>query len=810
MSRWWTLLLIVACGAAGEIPAGMTEQRLPGLRLYSAVEAAATRALAEELQRFLPALSAWAARAIAPLPRAAADLPVLFFADRSSFRAYAARHAQRVATVHAAGFYSSDGRPETAFIALYRDGGREQATVRHELTHWLLDRAIPTRPGQPVWYNEGLAVCMEDAWISDGALVFSRVPRQRQEVLRRLVAGAEEPLATVVALGSEAWLARAVDHERAHLQYTASYGAVLFLLQRHPERLTAFLRRLAQGAAHDAAYAEAFAELPGGLDRAWRAWMAETVWLAARGTTPRTAPEAFEHGLAWLPEHAAGGDRQRAWSWLQRAAEQFAARASDARAAADAWLAAAEACEQPPRAAQAAETAAAWYEQVAHEAGQAEAWRLACRAWGKAGDWQRAALAGGRAQAMAERVADEALLAAALAAHAACYAADRARPPAGQTPQAFAAPLFHRAIQLYRQAGCASDAARVAVQAAQALAPPDGQPGDWAGCIALVEQAVQHWRRDGAASEGDADLATAERVLAGLWRPDRNPAGSWTEAIAGYRRALALLDDGEARERLHARLELASCLAAAADPETIAQYRRAESEALALGDLALAAYAAYQVGWELREREPEEAVAAFLRAAPRYRRAGKLAEEIAAIGQAAQVLAGSGGDPARIAELHRQAAALARARGDLSRLGYHLHQQAWFSEPARQPGLSPAIAAGLYAAAAQAWQNDPERAVRALSQRARVLTPQPGAAEGWEEAAAAWQAVAEALAALPESRQRRGERGQALHQQAWCLIRGDHQRHTRLSRALFSEAARLQEEAGDSRGAAASRSWLRE
>ena len=226
------------------------------------------------------------------------------------------------------------------------------------------------------------------------------------------------------------------------------------------------------------------------------------------------------------------------------------------------------------------------------------------------------------------------------------------------------------------------------------------------------------------------------------------------------------------------------------------------------GDDALAGYAAYQAGWCLRDSDPASAAEAFLRAAPRYRTAGKAQQEAMAVSQAAQLAATAAADPAVVAALFGRAAGLERARGDDARLAYNLYQQAWYSEPSRQQDADPAVAAGLYAQAADAWTAEPARAAQARQQRARLLTPAAGARAGWGEAAAAWREAAAALAVLPDAVARQGERGHALHQQAWCLIRGDAARMTREARELFGEAVRLQEAAGDARGAQASRTWI--
>ncbi|MBN8527299.1 MAG: hypothetical protein J0M02_18350, partial [Planctomycetes bacterium] len=105
---------------------------------------------------------------------------------------------------------------------------------------------------------------------------------------------------------------------------------------------------------------------------------------------------------------------------------------------------------------------------------------------------------------------------------------------------------------------------------------------------------------------------------------------------------------------------------------------------------------------------------------------------------------------------------------------------------------------------------DPARAAQAMQQRSRILTPSSGAKAGWSEAAAAWADTAAALAELPDAAKRQAERGFALHQQAWCLIRGDAARMTRQARQLFNEAVRLQKAGGDANGAATSASWIRD
>ncbi len=816
MIRWLVALLAFLALQAGE----MAETRLPGFRLRSAADAAATQQLASELGRVREALAGWLGGNVRPLPAKLPDLPVLLFANRAAFQAHAQANAKHVATAHAEGFYSGDGTPGGGQLVLFRDGGRELSTARHELVHYLIDQILPAKAGQPVWFNEGLAVCAEEAWIDPGQVRISAVPMQRQQLLRELAADGGTPLAGITALGADGWLQRAgADRSAADRQYAASYGAVLFLLNRHPQLFWGFLKRLAAGETHDDAYTASFAAIPGGLDAAWRAWVARGAWEAARACDGRvSAAAAVEHGLSWLPEHLPPGDPVEAARWLTGAARGFADTPGYEFDAAAAWLAAsrAQSDRSPKTAGEAAEAAAELYAKRGHLAGQAEALLQACRAWGDdggKGDWTRAAALGRIAVQLAEAVGPDVLRASAYAGYGACFIPGRASAaPDGGDPRAEAAHALTRARELHHASGDLDHEAAVVLLTAQALSPPDGQAGDWAACIALADEALALWLRlpDQRAARGD--LARALAVRSSLLRPDRNPGGDWAAAEAGYAREATFLEADDDRRNLRNQLDRATCLLGLNDNvRAAASFALAERRALLLDDQSLAAYAAYQVGWSLQKSDPASAADAFLRAAPRYRAAGKLQQEAMSVSQAAQAAAAGSSDPTAVAALFGRAAALERARGEPARLAYNLYQQAWYSEPSRQQGADPVAAARLYAAAAAAWQPvEATRAAQALQQRARLLSPASGAKTGWAEGAIAWGEVASALAALPDADKRQGERGHALHQQAWCLIRGDGKHLTKEARNLFNEAVRLQRATGDEAGAKASQSWIRD
>ncbi len=811
------LLLLLAIALHGS---EMAETRLPGFRLRSTADAEATRQLGSELTRIREALASWLGGNVRPLPRDMPDLTVLYFASRSAFQDYAHAHARNVATAHAEGFYSGDGTPGGGQLVLFRDGGRELGTVRHELVHYLIDQILPARAGQPVWFNEGLAVSAEEAWIDPGQVRISAVPMQRQALLRQLAADGDSPLAGITALGADGWLERAgADRSAADRQYAASYGAVLFLLNRHPQVFWGFLKRLAAGEAHETAYATAFTSIPGGLDAAWRTWAARGAWQAARAVDgSASAAAAVELGMAWLPENLPPGDPTEAARWLSGAARGFAATPGYELDAASAWLSASRALGDvaPAKAAEDAEAAAELYAQRGHLAGQAEAMLQACRAWGDdagKGDWTRAAALGRIAVQLAEAVGPDSLRASTYAAYGSCFVHGRATAaPDGGDPKAEAAHALARARELHHASGDLDQEASVVLLTAQALAPDDGTAGDWAACLALADEALALWRRLPDQKAVRADLARALAVRASLQRPDRNPQGDWAAAERGYVSEAELIAPDDDRRMLRNLIDRATCQLGRSDPEHAAvSFAQAERRAILLDDQALAAYAAYQIGWSLQKSDPSAAADAFLRAAPRYRAAGRSQQEALAVSQAAQSAATASSDPTAVAALFGRAAALEQARKDVPRLAYNLYQQAWYSEPSRQPGADPAAAGTLYLAAATAWKSiEPVRAAQALQQRARVLNPATGARAGWGEAVSAWRDVAAALAVLPDATQHQGDRGHALHQQAWCLIQGDAKRMTREARGLFTEAVRLQDAAGDAAGAKTSRSWIRE
>lgn len=812
---WLLLLALAAAAHAGDaLPPGGRESALPGFRLVSWAGEEPTAELARELQRIRPALVAWIGANLRPLPAELPPLPVLLFADRASFQDYAAANARQVATAHAEGFYAGDGTPGGGRLVLFRDGGRELTTARHEYVHYLVDQLLPARAGQPVWFNEGLAVVVEDAWIDPGAVRLPAVPLQRQATLRRLARDGGAPLAEVTALASDSWLeAAAAGHAAADAQYSASYGAVLYLLNEHPARYWGFLRRLAQGQAHAEAWTASFDAIAGGLDAAWRAWAVRGAWEAARARDGReSAAWAYEVGLSWLPSNLPPGDAVLAARWLAAAGRGFAQAEGYALDGAAAWLAASEALAEhdPAAAGTAGETAAGLYAGRGHLAGQARALIAACHGWGDdagRGDWARAATAGRLAVQLAESTGGDGLRAAAYAAYGACLMPDRA---GADPPEAEAA--LGRARIIHSAAGETGSEATVVLLLAQALAPPDGQgrPEDWRRCLALAAEALALWQRL-PGDEGVAGRARALAMLGGLARPDRNPQGDWAAAARHYAAETELLAGAGAARRLRNLLDRGACGLGMQDAAGAARhYAAAEAAAIEADDQGLAAFAAYQRGWALQQADPAGAAAAYLRAAPRYRAAGKLREEAMAVSQAAQAAAAAGTEGGRVAGMFARAAELERARGDAAREAYCRYQQAWFSEPARARGADPAASAATYAAAARLWSaTDPARAAQALQQRARVLTPEAGAAGGWAEAATAWKEAAAAWAGLPEGAEGGRQRAHALHQQAWCLVRGDGRRLTPEARALFAEAARLHLAAGDAAAAEVSTKWIR-
>lgn len=815
MIRPLAVLVLAGLAWTSEVtpPPRSHEVRVEGFRILAQTPEAETAELARELARVRGALAAWIGRNVRPLPGRLPPLPVLLFADRGEFTAYARGHARNVATAHAEGFYSGDGTPGGGSLCLFRDGGRELSTARHELVHYLLDMVLPAKAGQPVWFNEGLAVVAEDAWIDPGSVRPSAVPLQRMKTLRALAAEGGSPLSEVTALGADGWLeAAGADRTAAERQYAASYGAVLYLLTVHPERYWGFLRQLADGAEHGRAFAEAFTGIPGGLDAAWRAWADRGAWTAARAADPQeSAAAAYEHGLAWLPENGQPGDPARAARWLAAAGRGFAQAEGYGLDAAAAWLAAGRALDglDPVRSGEAAQTAAGLYAVRGHTAGQADAMIQATRGFGDdgpGGDWGRAAEAGRLAVQAAEAAGPDAIRASAYAAYGACFVPGRV---AGRRAEGEAALL--RARALHHAANETAAEASVVLLLAQVLAPDDGAAGDWDRCSQLAAEAEALWRSAKPSEVRPEDLARAVNARAGFHRPDRNPAGDWAVALALYESELPLLAGADDKRRLRNVLDRAACRLGLHDAGASALFREAEAIAAATGDTALAAFAAYQAGWSVQEGDPLAAAAAFRRAMPRYRSAGKPAEEAMAAGQAAQSLQRAKAPSAEIAEAYAAAAALEQARGDASRVGYCLYQQAWFSEPARSPGTDRAVAARLYRAASDAWRAaEPARAAQALSQRSRLLNPAKGERDGWDAAAQAWADTAAALAALPDAAKHQAERGSALHQQAWCLIRGDGARMTAEARRLFSEAVRLQRAGGDEAGARTSSSWIRD
>jgi hypothetical protein len=155
-------------------------------------------------------------------------VPLRYFERTSDFDAYVAAHYP-------------GRRPIGGFFAegeiVVGPGRRHFAVLVHELSHFLVGRALPKTPR---WLDEGLSEFFEEASLQGAGLLVTPTPDRQRDLRRWNEAGRTPGLRTLLGLTAQEF----VDHdaEDYELVRTLSWSVVDFLASSDDGRL--LLRRL--------------------------------------------------------------------------------------------------------------------------------------------------------------------------------------------------------------------------------------------------------------------------------------------------------------------------------------------------------------------------------------------------------------------------------------------------------------------------------------------------------------------------------------------------------------------------------------
>jgi len=218
----------------------------------------------------------------------AAVVPVTVFRTKRAYRAAGLPNRQATTLVDEGGVRvviaatpevaGGTARQRAAVIERFeREGTVLSAAGRHELGHVFAQRVLGN--GAPGWLQEGIASYLEGARLEGGRAVFGRFPPGRVREL------------DVDPLPARALLAPSIT-QPAHAYSTSALRLVGALAGGHPERFQAYLGRLSEGAAPEAAWAEAFPAFDVDRPEDMRRLDAEVAaWRGDRDELSRPAPE---------------------------------------------------------------------------------------------------------------------------------------------------------------------------------------------------------------------------------------------------------------------------------------------------------------------------------------------------------------------------------------------------------------------------------------------------------------------------------------------------------------------------------------
>jgi tetratricopeptide (TPR) repeat protein len=238
----WALAAACLCGCAGLAPVrdhgatGWLRLESKHFVLHTDLRESSARDTILTFERFLDAYLqlGWEAKGELPV-----KLHIVVFDDLSDFGAFAG---------DTGGFYVHVNVFEP--LVVMPNAGRidNWATLKHELTHYIATQSLPL---QPPWFSEGIATYFQTAYFdSSQGFVIGEVPTLLHRVLRQK---GIEPARELFAA------------EPGNLQarfYASSWLLVHYLMSERGEAFVKLQDGIANGIGVDAAWAEAFPDLP--------------------------------------------------------------------------------------------------------------------------------------------------------------------------------------------------------------------------------------------------------------------------------------------------------------------------------------------------------------------------------------------------------------------------------------------------------------------------------------------------------------------------------------------------------------------
>jgi len=169
-------------------------------------------------------------------------------------------------------------------LAAFKGDRTDEAVFRtlyHEGFHQFLFSSVS--PEVPLWLNEGFAEYFAEATWNGRHFTTGQVPWIRLHVLREAFAdGSYIPLRELFRMGNKQWLAHLredEDEDQGPLLYCEAWSVVHFLLHaqggRYRQRALGYLRLVADGMDHEAAFVKSFGSNVEGFEQAWRRYVME-------------------------------------------------------------------------------------------------------------------------------------------------------------------------------------------------------------------------------------------------------------------------------------------------------------------------------------------------------------------------------------------------------------------------------------------------------------------------------------------------------------------------------------------------------
>ncbi len=177
-------------------------------------------------------------------------------------------------------FFSRDGEAGVSTWVRGQPSGWLREVLQHEAFHQFADLRFGDT--LPMWVNEGLATYFQHARLVDGRMVLAAAPRDRIEELHKAFeSGDAFTFAEMVDMTNRRWWeVLNTEPHRASLLYTQSWSMAHFLVHadrgKYERLFLKYLRRIAQGWEHDAAFKDAFrTDDKSAFQRAWKEYVLE-------------------------------------------------------------------------------------------------------------------------------------------------------------------------------------------------------------------------------------------------------------------------------------------------------------------------------------------------------------------------------------------------------------------------------------------------------------------------------------------------------------------------------------------------------